>query len=60
MSTATREQAAKLKSDLQGVADSVQNTLAQLTPLLANNEQLRRALENSATCRSAASNLTSS
>jgi len=58
--SATPEQATKLKSDLQGVADSVQNTLAQLTPLIANNDQLRSALENSATCRTAASNLTSS
>lgn len=60
VASATPDQAAKLKSDLQGVADSVQNTLAQLTPLIANNDQLRSALQNSATCRTAASNLTSS
>jgi hypothetical protein len=38
----------------------VQNTLAQLTPLVANNEQLRAALQNSATCQRAASDLGSS
>jgi len=56
---ATKDQADKLKSDLQGVSDSVQNTLAQLTPLVANNEQLRAALQNSATCKRAASDLSS-
>lgn len=58
--TATKEQADQLKSDLQGVSDSVQNTLAQLTPLVANNDQLRAALQNSATCQHAASDLGSS
>ena len=58
--TATRDQATQLKSDLQGVADSVQNALAQLTPLVAGNDQLRSALQNSATCQKAASNLSSS
>ena len=58
--TASRDDAAKHKQDLQGVADSVQNTIAQLTPLVANNEQLRSALQNSATCQRAASDLTSS
>ena len=57
---ATSEQTAKLKSDLQGLGDSVQNTFAQLVPLVAENQQLRAALQNSATCRTAASNLTSS
>ena len=57
---ATKDEADKLKSDLQGVSDSVQNTLAQLTPLVANNEQLRAALQNSATCQRAASDLGSS
>ena len=56
---ATKDQADKLKSDLQGVSDSVQNTLAQLTPLVANNEQLRAALQNSTTCQRAASELSS-
>ena len=56
---ATKEQADKLRTDLQGVSDSVQNTLAQLTPLVANNEQLRAALQNSATCQRAASDLSS-
>jgi len=57
--SATKAQADTLKSDLQGVSDSVQNTLAQLTPLVANNEQLRAALQNSATCQRAASELSS-
>jgi hypothetical protein len=58
--TATSEQTAQLKSDLQNVADGVQNTLAQLTPLVADNDQLRSALQNSATCQKAASDLGSS
>lgn len=56
---ATSEQTARLKSDLQSVADGVQNTLAQLTPLVADNDQLRSALQNSATCQKAASDLSS-
>jgi len=60
VANATKDQADKLKSDLQGVSDSVQNTLAQLTPLVANSEQLRAALQNSATCQRAASDLGSS
>ena len=60
VATATKDQADKLKTDLQGVSDGVQNTLAQLTPLVANNEQLRAALQNSATCQRAASDLGSS
>ncbi|HEX4819100.1 MAG TPA: hypothetical protein VFV00_02750 [Acidimicrobiales bacterium] len=58
--SATKDQAEKLKTDLQGVSDGVQNTLAQLTPLVASNEQLRAALQNSATCQRAASDLRSS
>jgi hypothetical protein len=58
--TATPEQADTLKRDLQSVADGVQNTLAQLTPLVADNDQLRSALQNSATCQRAASDLGSS
>jgi hypothetical protein len=57
VATATKDQADKLKSDLQDVSDGVQNTLAQLTPLVANNDQLRAALQNSATCQRAASDL---
>lgn len=58
--TATPDQAATLKRDLQSVGDGVQNTLAQLTPLVADNDQLRSALQNSATCQKAASGLGSS
>ena len=58
--TATPEQATKLKSDLQGLGDGVQNTLAQLAPLVTDNEQLRAALQGAPTCQKAASALSSS
>ena len=60
VATATPEQAAKLKGDLQAMATGVETSLAQLTPLVSTNQQLRDALANSATCQRAASDLFSS
>lgn len=57
--TATPDDADKLKSDLDGLENSVGEALAGLTPLNDNNE-LKAAFEGSETCKQAGSGLFSS
>jgi hypothetical protein len=58
--TATQEQSDKLKAELTALSNSVADTLTGLAPLLTSNDQLRSALQGSATCRQAGSQLSSS
>jgi len=57
---ATRDSAEKLRSDLNTLTSGIEEALTGLAPLLTSNAQLRSALENSATCRRAGSDLFSS
>jgi len=59
-SNATPESAAQLRQALTSLGDQVASALAALQPLLTENEQLRNALNNSATCQQAGSAFTSS
>lgn len=54
--TATSEQAAALKADLQGVVDGMTTAITGLAPL-SQNSDLRNAFEGSATCRQAGSDV---
>ncbi|HEV3226412.1 MAG TPA: hypothetical protein VGZ52_06250 [Acidimicrobiales bacterium] len=57
---ATKEQSTAVRSSLDAITSSVTETVAGLAPLLSSSPQLRAALESSATCRQAGSQLFSS
>ena len=58
VATATQEESAKLKSDLDGLTAEVANAFAGLAPLNENND-LKAACEGSAACRQVESSLNS-
>lgn len=58
--TATAEQSTKLRSDLSALTGTLAGSLTSLAPLLTENSELRNALQNSATCHEAGSQLTGS
>ena len=60
VANATAESGAQLRQTLTTLSDEVASALAALQPLLSDNEQLRNALNNSATCQQAGSAFTSS
>jgi hypothetical protein len=58
VATATPEESAKLKSDLDGLSTEVANTFTGLAPLNENND-LKAAFDGSATCRQVGSSFSS-
>ena len=60
LQTATPDQSAKLKTDLDALRTSVTESLTGLAPLLSTNSELRTALQNSAACRQVGASLFSS
>jgi hypothetical protein len=55
--TATPEQSAKLKTDLDELRTTVTESITGLAPLLSSNSELNTALQNSAACRQAGASL---